>query len=161
MDFEKGYSSHIAGFTNLVANRPRRVYLAPGDSAKEMVMRMKSCARSENLCLPDIHVLSHEESWALYGGVNGGGDEARKIVKPYIDGSKPKRLYFLEDHYWEADKIRKIQEKMVINHMIVSHFLVMIGSGKNDWIPKINIEVFSQNYDLAYVLYHMHDRHKR
>lgn len=160
MDFEKEYSQAIAGFTRLLADRPRRVYLAPGDSAGEMTKRIRSYAKTEHINIPAIHILSHEESWKLYGGLQGGGPDARAIVKPYLEGKRPQKLYFLEDYYWGGDKIREIGEKMMVCHAIVAYFLVMVGSNKENLLPLPNTEVYTHNHDLAYTLFQTYNRWK-
>jgi hypothetical protein len=161
MNFETEYSQTIAQFTRYVAEMPRHTYLAPGDSAGEMVNRMKAYAKVECLSLPAIHILTHEESWSLYADMIGGADKARQILKPFVEGKKPKRIFFLEDYYWDGEKINDIISKQVVNHLIVSHFTVMVGSErKSPLLPLPNTTTFTENADLAYVLYHTYNRRK-
>ncbi len=127
------------------------------------VLKMREYAKIESLCLPSIRILSHNDSWLLYAGITGSADRARQLVRPYTEGRKPRRVYFLEDHYWGGDKIVGAIAKLagnVSDPLVEAHFTVMVGSERLGSLPLPNTTVITENQSLAYVLYQTYNRRK-
>jgi hypothetical protein len=156
MDFEKEYTSLVGRFTEYLLRMPHRTYVAPGDSAAAMVDRMKYYARTNSLALPIIHLLSHEQSWQLYGSPEVADVSC---VSPFTEEGPPRTVHFLEDHYWSGDKISFMRDRLAVRAATTAKFVVMVGSDRKRWVSP-NVKIFTQNNAIASTLFNTYNRRR-
>jgi len=122
MIFDREHRELVARFTRRLATESNRVYIAPGNSATDMVMEIQQIACVEALVLPTIHTLTHAESVSLYYA----NDHCKELLSPALKSDNPSIVWFLEDYYAKGTKIELIHRSLK-KLGIGSAFLVMVA----------------------------------
>lgn len=159
MKFESEYLDLVARFTVEIASSSH-AYLAPGDSAREMVVRMQEYADLHSLSLPMIRVLSHDESWLLYGRRCEELDMVRALVSDCAKGTYPQVVNLLEDHIWSGEKIRSTTDKLQCDLGMIPKYHVMVARNRRTTRCLPNTKVFAFNERVTTELNNTFEKHR-
>jgi hypothetical protein len=143
MNLQTEYCQLVEQFSEFIASQnpyPENL-IAPGNSASELAIVMRSTARRKGLTLPNIISTSHDESQKLYWC----DESILPLVTPAINIAK-QTLMFIEDYLSTGTKIQLIQTAMERCLGVNSEFIVMVGDGVHN--PE-NTTIFAVNPEMV------------
>ncbi len=123
MIFDKEYQGLARRFTHYLSKESSKKYVAPGDSASYLVEWIKHYAEIDDLTIPTIYTLSHDEAMLLYFAAPG----SYEMIKPAIVNGEVPRISLLEDFYLNGSKLALIHHSLKMRHGLHSDFDVMVG----------------------------------